>query len=308
MPDVTAAPAAPTTEPTKIPPPTLAGAQGAAALVEEPKSAETVIDDPYEFDGLEVKGQKQKLKFASKDQLKAILQKALYSDQVIKDATQAKKGAESLMQKLKTSAGIEEVLSDPDIGVDVKEFALGIVRRMMDDERLTPEQRDARDWKSKAEKLEAANKAREDAETARKQQQKTQEMAQRARTEIIDAMKAYPDIPQTQATMDAIIQNMRAAYKRFGKHLTPQQAMSVYSEQYWKSAISVIDKMDPEQLLKRFGQKTLDKIQQFRLQQLKQKTDPSKKTVVPNGDPVKKKKNMTEKEYERHFQDLAGGL
>lgn len=298
MPDLVA-PAPITQEPTKIPPPTQAGSQGAAALIDEPKKKEEIPEDPFEFE-LDVKGQKQKLKFDSKDQLKAVLQKALYADQIIKDASQAKKGAESLMQKLKTPQGVREVLSDPDINLDVKKFALEIVREMMDDEKLTPEQREAREWRTKAEKLEAEKKARDEFEEQKKAQEKAQAHAQQIRTEIIEAMKKYPDIPQTQATMDAVIQNMRAGFRRFGKHLTAEQAMTVYSQQYWNSLSKIIENMEADQLLKRFPQKTLDKIQQFKLNQLKEKTNPAKKETPEDGE-IKKKKSLTEKDFERHF-------
>ena len=142
MPDAPIAPV--TQEATKVPPPVIAGSQGAGALADGPTSKEVVdAPDPYEFDDLEIKGQKQKLKFADKNQLKSIFQKALYADQAIKDGTQAKKGAEAMMAKLKTPQGLREVLSDPAIGLDLRKFVLDEVRAMMDDERLTPEERES---------------------------------------------------------------------------------------------------------------------------------------------------------------------
>src|SRR5580698_9444304 len=219
-----AAPSPVVQEPTKAPP-IIPGQQGAAAGDVSAKTDPPKVDDPFDFE-LEVGGKKQNLKFQNKDQLKAVLQKALYADQVIKDATQAKKGAAELMEKIKTRQGLREIMSDPAIGVDIKKWALDEVREMMEDEKLSPEQREAREWKTKAEKLEAAEKARTEAEAQRVAQEKAAKQAQVIRGEIITAMKKYPDIPQTQATMDAVIQNMRAAYKRFGKHLTPEQAMT----------------------------------------------------------------------------------
>lgn len=300
----TPAPAPVVQEPTKIPPPVAAGSQGAAALVDEPKKKEA--DDPYEFD-VESKGQKQKLKFQTKEQLRAVIQKALYSDQMIKEGVQAKKATEALMQKLKTPQGLREILADPEIGVDFKKLAIEEVRAMMEDEKLTEDQRSVREWKSKAEKLEAEKKERDDAFAAQEKQKKINQQAQEVRKEIIDAMKAYPDIPQTQATMDAMIQNMRAAFKRFGKHLTPSQAMAVYSQQYWNSLSKVIETLPAEKMMEKFGQKTIDKLQQFKLQELKKKTDPSNLPKTENGE-VKKKKHLTEKEFDRHFKQLAGGL
>ncbi len=316
MPEAAAAPAtAPTPvvkEPMKAPP--VAGAQGAAALANDPtKKAETVPDDPFEYD-LTIKGQKQKVKFANKDQLAAVLQKALYADQTIKDATQAKKGAAEFMQKIKAAkdgdySGLREIFNDPDIGVDIKKLGLAIVKDMMEDEKKydgwTPEQMKAAERAKVADKLEAAQKAREEADKLKAVQEKNRALAQKTRTEIINAMKKYEDIPQTQATMDAVIQNMRAAFKRFGKHLTPEQAMTVYSQQYWKSLGSLLEKLPPEKIVEKFGQKTLERIQKFNYNILRQKTNPANKAPVTDGE-VKKKKHMTEKEFDKHFQTLAG--
>lgn len=281
----------------------------AAPVIDPLKKAEEiapVVDDPFEFD-LDIGGKSQKLKFQNKDQLKAVLQKALYADQVIKDASQAKKGAAELMAKIKTPQGLREVLQDPDINMDVKKFALDIVREMMDDEKLTPEQRELRELQSyKKQKEEEGVRAKADAAAKAAQEKETQQ-ATVVRGEIIGAMKKYPDIPQTQATMDAVIQNMRAAYQRFGKHLTAEQAMTVYSEQYWTSLQKILDTLPPEKILERFGKKTLDKIQQLKLNELRKATDPNKKPIVADTD-VKKKKHLTEKEFDKHFQTLAGGL
>jgi hypothetical protein len=312
MSETAAAPAPVAQEPTKIPPPTQAGSQGSAALVDEPKKAETPWS-PKEYE-LEINGKKQKVRFDTEDQLKAVLQKAGYADQVIKEAVQAKRGSEALYTKLKAVASgdvdaFDELMSDPDFKGDTKKIGLEIVKRMMEREKRfegwTPEQVKMAERAELADKYEAENKSRAEAEAERVKQEKITKDAQEFRTQIIAAMEKYPDIPKTQATMDAVIQNMRAAFRRFGKHLTPDQAMTVYSEQYWQSLGSVLEKMEPDKILNRFGQKTLDKIQKYKLEQLKEKTDPSKKTPVVNGE-MKKKKHLTEKDFDKHFsQNIA---
>ena len=303
MPESAVAPAPVVQEPTKLPAPD-PKPEGAAALKDAPGTPAPVVDDPYEVE-LDIKGQKQKIKFANKEQLKAVLQKALYADQTIKDASQAKKGAETLMAKLKTPQGLREVLADPAIGVDIKKFAIGIVQEMMEDEQMTPEQREAKKAMRERDELKTWKEQKEKEEADRVQAEKNKKLMAEVSQEIIAAMKKYPDIPQTQATMDACIQNMRAAFGRFGKHLTAEQAMAVYSEQYWTSFLGVVEKMEPESILKRFGQKTLDKIQKLKLQELKDKTNPANKTPAANVE-VSKKKHLTEKEYDKHFAGLAG--
>ena len=102
---------------------------------------------PREYE-LDIKGQKQKVRFETEDQLRAVLQKATYADQVIKESSQKIKGSEALMRKLSTPEGLREVLADPAINMDVKKFAIEIVKEMMEDEKLTPEQRESREDKA----------------------------------------------------------------------------------------------------------------------------------------------------------------
>lgn len=306
---VAAAPVAPVIDP-KIPAP--GAAPDPALEAGQPGAGAPAADNPFEYE-LEVKGQKQKINFQDKARLTAVLQKALYADQVIKDASQAKKGAEALMAKLKEPGGLKEVLSDPAIGADYKKFALDVVREMMEDEKLSPEQKELRDLKSyKQQKEDEATRAKADAAEQAKREETTK-LAQQARTEIIGAMQKFPDIPQTQATMDAVIQNMRAGFRRFGKHLTAEQAMTVYSQQYWTSWLGTFSKMTDDQIVSRFGDKNgqavINRIQKLKLDELRKKMQPGGKTPAGGSpEPVKKKKNMTEREFDKHFQELAGGL
>jgi 2-succinyl-5-enolpyruvyl-6-hydroxy-3-cyclohexene-1-carboxylate synthase len=213
-----------------------------------------------------------------------------------------------MMAKLKTAQGLREVLSDPAIGLDLRKFVLDEVRAMMDDERLTPEERESRDAKRERDELKTWKEQREQSERDAAQKAKNEALANQTRREIISAMDKFPDIPKTQATMDAVIQNMRAAFRKYGKHLTPDQAMTVYSQQYWQSLQSVIEKLDPDVIVKKFGQKTLDKIQKLKLQELKDKTDPGKKSVPGETANLSKKKNLTEREYDKLFTQRLAGL
>src|SRR5580692_11308466 len=127
MPEAAVAPVAdPSVTPAPDPKATPAG--GAPVTDKEVKDKAdaaglTPTVDPLEYE-LEIGGKKQKIKFTSREQLVAVLQKAAYSDRVIKEATQAKKGAEALMAKLKEPGGLKEVLSDPAIGMDYKKWAI----------------------------------------------------------------------------------------------------------------------------------------------------------------------------------------
>ena len=238
----------------------------------------------------------------------------MYAETTIKESMQARKGVELLMGKLQSVAkgdvdALEELMSDPAFKGDTRTLGLNIVKRLMDREKKfegwSPEQMKAAERAEMADKYEAQMKSQAEAETRKKQQEKLNNDAQEARTAIIKAMDQYPDIPKTQATMDAVIQNMRAGFRKYGKWMTPTQSMEIYANQYWTSLGSVIEKMEPDTIVKRFGQKALDKIQKYKLDLLKKKTDPSNKTQAVDGD-IKKKKHLTEKEFEKHFSQTMG--
>lgn len=297
-------------EPTKIPAPTEAGQQGAAALAEGAVKSDPIPEDPFEFE-LDVKGQKQKVKFSGKDQLKAALQKAFYADQVIKEGSQAKKFTSELINKLKSGklSEVKEIFADPAIGRNFKELALEEIREAMAEEKKyegwSEEQIKLAERARLADKYEAEAKQREEAERTQAEKQKREAMKQRVSGEIVEAMKKYPHIPQTPETANEMMLMMSAAYQRFGKHLTPDQAMQVIEKRYWNNLSSLMENLPPEELLKRFPKKSIDKLQEFKLGLLKDKVDPSKKKSQTDGSDSKKK-HLTEKEFEKHFNKSIG--
>lgn len=305
-----AVPAPVTQKPVIVPP--VPGSEGSGALAkgpavggEAPKDVKTV-EDMLEFE-LDVKGQKQKLS-GTKEQVRAMLQKALYADQMIKDAAQAKKGSESLMAKLKTPQGIREVLSDPEIGVDIKSLALTWVREMMDEEKLTPEQRRLRDLENENKTIKERIESEERMKKEQAELEKTQKMAAGFREQIITAMQKFSDLPQDQATMDRCIQYMRSGYKRFGKVMSPEQAMTLVQKDFWGGISNVLKNMPAEQILERFGKETLDKLQALRLKELKGDLDPNKGQTATSGATGKKRAKLTEKEFDRNFSQRLAGL
>lgn len=305
--DVAPAPQPIAQEPIQQPAPVQGDNSAALADLPVSKQAAEPIDDSQEFE-LDIKGQKQKVK-ANRAQLTQMMQKAMYADQMIKDATQAKRGAESMMAKLKSGdvRQIREIFEDPAIGVDMKKIALEVVKNMMDDESLSPEQREAREWKTKAERYEAAEKAREDLTKAQADKARQEAIAVRLRTDIVTAMKEYTDLPQNQATMDACIQYMRANYRKFGKTLPAADAMKLVNRDYWGGVTKLLETLTPEQIVSKFGTKGLDKLQQLKLKELRDKTNPNA-PAAPVNEPFKKKKYLTEKEYDKAFAQRIAGL
>lgn len=316
MPDL-AAPAAPAPAPAADPKQPLPIPAKEPEKKKEEAPAPEAAASPYDFD-IDVKGQKQKVSFKDKQEIQAIIQKAIYADQMIKNATQATKGAEAMMERIKRAkdgdySGIKEIFDDPEVGVDLKKVALSIVQDMMEDEKLSPEQRENRDLRLyKQRKEEEESKAKADA-AARDKAERFKKGLAELRTTIIGELEKYPDIPKDQATFNNIIQYMQAAYRRFGKHLTVPQATALYAHQYWKGFLTTFSNLTDDQIRARFGDKTgqkvIERIQKLKLAELKGKTDPSKKTpsAGSSGDD-KPKKTMSEKDFEKHFSQQLAGL
>ena len=90
--------------------------------------------------------------------------------------------------------------------------------------------------------------------------------------------------------------------------VTPKQAMSVYSEQYWSSLSRTMETMTPEQIEKRFGKKMLDKMERNKLESLKRKTDPANKSPQTTIKSERKSGHISERDYDRAFQERIAGL
>lgn len=331
MPEAPAAPAAPAAPTAPAPKPGEEAPKPGAAAPEidpatgKPKVEAPAAPNPYEFE-LEVGKEKKKVAFKGREQLVAVLQKAIYADQMTKNATQALAGAKAIVDKLALAkkgdwSGLREMANDPEVGFDVKRFALDLVKEMMEEEKLSPEAREAKELRAKVEKFEKEEADRKANAEAAARRDRVLKDAAVVRTKIVEAFKAFPDLPVNQSTMDGVIQNMKVAgrllAKKYGKPLStaqlmaefpPSKAVELYAKTFWAGIAQVVQGMTPEQISKRFGEKTLENLEKHKLKLLKEQTRPGGRAPASPPGEGGGKKNLTQKEFERSQGLSTAGL
>lgn len=277
----------------------------ASKAAEAKPEAKAEAGDAKKFK-LNIKGKEIEI---TEDQAIAMLQKAAYADQQIKEAAQAKKGAEGLIQRLKENPW--EVLADPAVGHDVKQLAVKKIKEFMDEEAKDPKERELEMTRKE---LEAYKKQEAEAKRAAEEAEKAKAIKDQAdamRTEIISAMDANKDVlPKSQAVMDRLIGYMRAGYKKTGKVLPASEAIKYVIADYKAEVNDVFKTADVSKLVELFGPEVIKKLREADLSKLKQGNESQLKGEnQPKPElPVNKKGKIPEKKYEKFWKDRIAGL
>jgi DNA-binding ferritin-like protein (Dps family) len=147
------------------------------------------------------KSEEMELDLANDEEVKKYLQKSRAADKRFQEASEVRKAALDFIEQLKTNP--RRVLSDPNIGVDIKKFAEEILSEEIKEMEKSPEQREREKLQKELEDLRAQAKQRE--ETARQQQfTRLQEEQHRIlETDITTALDVggIPKNPKTIARM-----------------------------------------------------------------------------------------------------------
>lgn len=283
-------------------------------------------ENPYDFD-VEVNGKKGKVTFKDKESAKKALQKAIYADQMTKNARQATDGANfvlGLMQKAKAGdwSGIRELAGSPEYGFNLQKFALDLVNEMIEDDKLTPEAREAKKLRSEVENLRKEKDDRLRLETEKKIRDKNMREGTFLRGKIIESLKEFPDLDLNQATMDGVLQNMRVANRLLqkqngGKPLTmeqlvarfpPKKAVEIYHKHHWEGFKRSMAKLTPEQRMEKLGENVFDEHQKTLLQKLRTNTRPGGGAAGTGAKSDGAKGKITQKEYESKNGIRTAGL
>lgn len=275
----------------------------------EVKEAEAVKAEPVdEGEEYEIGGKKVRL---TKAQQKEFIQKSGYADQQMKEAAQLKKYVANLVEKLKSPDGLEEILSDPAIGMDTKKWAIEKVKKLMADEAMDPKDREL---ESSRKQLAAYKKAEEEAKAQAEQTRKASEVkavADQLRNDIVQAMDSTPGLPKSQASMNRVIDYMRAAYKKTGKVLPAAEAAQLVVADWKREMNSLLKGRKPEDLQDLFEDDNLSLIEQIKLSKLKKSSEKTMKgddKKAPMEMKRDRKGRITEKELEKNWRDIVGGL
>lgn len=152
------------------------------------------------------------------DELVRSYQLRKVSDKRLQEATQARKQAEEFVNLLKHDP--IKLLSDPRIGHDVKKLAEEYLMKELENEMLTPEQKELREAKAKLKTYEEMKAEQEKAAVAAQEKQLMDHYTQKYQQDIISALDSS-GLPRTEATVNRMIHYMaQSLEKQYGFEAT----------------------------------------------------------------------------------------
>lgn len=142
------------------------------------------------------------------EEVKKHLQMARAGQNKMQQAAEMRKATEEFIELLKTNP--RRVLTDPNIGVDLKKLAQEIINEEIENAQKTPEQRQIEEYKKQLEEIkEKQDKDEKDRKSA-EYNRLVKDHEERVQTSIEGALKAS-DLPKTAYTVRKMVEMMQIA-------------------------------------------------------------------------------------------------
>lgn len=200
-------------------------------------------------------------------------QLGLGADAKFQEAAQMRKSAEALFEALRSNP--LEVLTNPQLGLNFRELAEQYLAGELQNEMLSPEQRELKQLREWREKQEAEAEARRQSEMTAAQQQEFQRHMERAAKEYdtkISEVLADSGLPKTAYTVKRVAELLKGALQK-GYDLDVRTAVDMVRETYNGDFRSMFGGLKGESLVKFLGDDVLREIRQHDLARIKAKLE-----------------------------------
>lgn len=246
---------------------------------------------------LKVHGKEKTIKFdpSNDEEMVKYLQKAEASDDKFKEAAQVRKAAMEFIDELKKNP--RRVLSDPNIGVDLKKFAQEIMNDEIAEMEKSPEQREKEAMQAKLEKLEKEAKERE--ESYKKSEfEKLQAQQEQELTTQIQAALDIGGIPKHPRTVKAMAEMMIIALQN-NIDLTPQDIAPIIKNNTMSEFKEIINALSDDQLEDFMGKEVIGRLRKKQVAKAKapQTVNDVKATITKPKEDKKEDKKMTIRDF-----------
>jgi predicted house-cleaning NTP pyrophosphatase (Maf/HAM1 superfamily) len=229
------------------------------------------------------KAQKLSLDLDNDDEIKKYLTKAASFDKASQEAAEIRKAATEFIEELRKNP--RKILSDPNIGLDLKEFAQQIINEHMEEEAKSPEQREIEKLRAELEaRMEADKKAKEDFEKA--EFTRLQQEAETRLESDIESALTSSDLPKSPYTVKKMADIMLTALQN-GIELSPKDVVPLLRQQMAQEIKEMFSASSEDVLEELLGNDNLTRLQKRRM--AKAKAVQTANSVKPSGnEPVKK--------------------
>lgn len=240
---------------------------------------------------LKVNGKEKTIKFdpSNDEEVMGYLQRAEASDSKFKEAADVRKAAMQFIEDLRKNP--RKVLSDPNIGVDVKKFAEDIMNEAIQEMEKSPEQREREKLTKELEEL----KRQRDEEKKSFEQKEFERLQahheQQLETDISSALD-IGGLPKTPRTVKAMADYMMVALQH-GIDLSAQEIAPIVKNTTLGEFKEVINSFTDDQLEDFMGKEILGRLRKRNVAKAKSTAPQTASSVKQTGAEVKKAANAT---------------
>lgn len=245
----------------------------------------------YKADGAEIEEELDDTEIGNRLSLAKAAQKRM------QEASMTKKQVESFMKALQTDP--MSVLSNPKIMGQEKfqEIAEAFLAKKLQDQMLTPEERERIAKDEKLSKYEKAEKEREEQLEKAKATQLEAKYAQQFEQTIMTALQSS-NLPKNPFTVKRMAELMQKNLQH-GLDLEADQLAQLVREDYQTELKGLISNSDAEQMLAIFGEEVANKIRKHDLSKFQMKNPEPKVSSQPTQ---KSEEKMSPREYTEYLK------
>lgn len=225
------------------------------------------------------------------------------SDKRFQEGMQARKQAEEFIRLLKTDP--EKVLSHPSIGLDLKNFAEEYLMKDLQNEMMTPEQKQLKEYKEKLAKYEEEEKKKQEDEKKKQEEEVRKKYADNYHKQIVGALE-NSGLPKTEYTVQRMVHYMHNALEN-GYELGADDVTDLVKRDYVQDIKSLSSGLDADALVNILGEDTAKKLRQAELDKLKKpQNNLEEPAKVKRGNKKKKKKSnkMTKDQWRDYINSI----
>ena len=269
--------------------------------------------EKYVVDGKEV--------YLSPEQAKAYVQKGLAFEPKISQLGRLQQETAAFLDTLATDPGkviyndrfgkpqevLAKILNSTKVSDEIKDtIGQWYYNNVIVPGNMTPEQREAAEWKRKAQAHDEMLKQQAQNKLSEENNRRVQQALNTIKAQINEAMKeaGVPlDSRIAPQLAKRVAQVMQLGFVS-GKVITPKDAMAKVKQELHEYQKAYYDVLDEDKLVEQLGKENAEKVRKYYLKAVKAKEAEAKKSYQPSAARKDERKTMTPDQFRDYLQDL----
>jgi hypothetical protein len=246
------------------------------------------------------KSEDLELDLGNDEEVKKYLQKAKAADKRFQEAAEVRKAAMEFIEQLRKNP--KRVLSDPNIGIDVKKFAEEILNEEIQEMEKSPEQREREKLQRELDELRQQAKDKEEAAKKAEFERMQADQERFLETEISSALD-IGGLPKTPRTVKAMAEMMMIALEN-NIDLSPKDIAPIVKNTTLSEFKDIVSSLSDDQLEDFLGKEVIGRLRKKSV--AKAKAVPTAAAIKPTGVQPKKDESPNKKNEKIPYRKFFG--